>query len=88
MITFRGRPVVLALALAASLACGTGGPNPTPDAGSATDAGCSADNCASGCCAINGYCIQNATTKTACGTGGATCQVCSGSQTCTNGQCQ
>jgi len=54
---------------------------PGPDGG-----GCSAANC-QGCCSANGTCLTPSNTNSQCGQPGTACQVCSGTQQCTNGQC-
>lgn len=44
--------------------------------------------CTGGCCQ-NGSCVSNGSSNNgACGTGGTTCQACTGGKTCQNGQCQ
>jgi hypothetical protein len=74
-------------------ACGTGGAACQECTGSdectnqvcGPPGGCGASNCPNGCC--EGSTCQPGTDVTACGTGGAACQVCTGSQKCTNGKC-
>lgn len=47
---------------------------------------CSSATCAVGCCDSSGRC-QTGSFSAACGIGGATCSVCSVTQTCSQGQC-
>lgn len=47
---------------------------------------CSSATCAVGCCDASGRC-QTGSFSAACGIGGATCSVCSVTQTCSQGQC-
>jgi hypothetical protein len=79
----------------ATSACGTGGQScaacsatETCTAGQckSTNPTC-ASTCPDGCCAPNGTCITPANTVEACGSNGATCNVCTNSQSCVNGAC-
>ncbi|MFN8591776.1 MAG: pentapeptide repeat-containing protein [Thermomicrobiales bacterium] len=47
---------------------------------------CSSENCPFGCCTPDGVCAAGDTVQT-CGTGGAACSVCGGTQTCEKQQC-
>lgn len=49
---------------------------------------CNSTNCAGGCCDKNDMCQMPGDTAAACGMGGASCEVCSGTATCVNHACK
>lgn len=64
----------------------TGGGSGGGPTGGGQPGGCDSTNCATGCCTAAGVCITQ-TTPSRCGTGGASCSMCTAGNTCVTGVC-